>query len=191
MKHFEQRQTVYYRDIEYSVIKVHSYCVTILGDGGVMVYIPYYKTNLLLTEQEYKMQNNRPELEKSIEKMEQELANMKEQLKNSVEYYEVETPISEATTIIWDNFQQTMYTTRQGGLVVRAYCQPLADYRKNYVWVPCKREDLKAGDIGYGRDSSDEDFNVLRNVLAIVDEDEVYHIESDEDIEKILISSCV
>lgn len=102
-----------------------------------------------------------------IEQIKATIAKLQQQVDDleKVEYYPCVTPVDEDGDIIFNGNQQVLSTSSDIWYVA---CNREDDSSDKFVWVPCKREDLKAGDTAY-RKNFEEGFDCLRSVCKILD----------------------
>lgn len=104
------------------------------------------------------------------------------EVKDIPEYFEVKTPVSEVGNVLFNDNKNNLRVTDGGLLEVGASVICFTDMRNNYVWVKCKRSDLKCGDTAYGTHADDKAFSAKYRVCKIIDSTYDYYVYRDTDI---------
>ena len=158
-----------------------------IGNDG---YLTYDYSNDCFIKEENKEVTVQEILRYKEEKMDKEEALKKiEELKKYVEdidneqrSYPCVTPVDEVGDILFNNNKQVLYVNDNEGVYGVTGGSHSDDYKKDFVWVPCKREDLKVGDTAYRTNDIDYGFSDEGLVCKILDEERYVYISDNEDI---------
>jgi hypothetical protein len=121
---------------------------------------------------------NKQEALKKIEELKQYVEKL-----SKVEYYDCVTPIDASGDILFNKHRQLLYINCVTKLyVVCSTCGMVSDSREDFVWVPCRREDLKPRDTAYRTDDLDYDFSCKRQMCKILDDSNYAFVEYNTDI---------
>ena len=93
------------------------------------------------------------ELEKKHEQNNQNNEN-----KEDIEFYACKTPVDEQGDILFNDNRQILFYS-SGLYDVLSTESYNKDCRSEFVWIPCKREEMVAGDTAYGKLDENEAFD--------------------------------
>lgn len=105
-----------------------------------------------------------------------------------VKTYPVKTPVNSSGRIIFGekdrsgHYHQVMDVSSIGNLLVNA--GTWNNRSDMFVWVECKREDLKTGDTAYAWHKEENDFSIKHRVRKIVDHEFCYWVDEEGNILK-------
>lgn len=103
---------------------------------------------------------------------------IRDMIDNQVEEYEVVTPVDEYGKVLFDDLTQRLCVNNNGKLYIDAFNHGFTDYRSRFVWVPCEREDLVAGDVAYATDNNNKDFSGRYLVKTMVSDNEYWRVDN-------------
>lgn len=119
--------------------------------------------------------------QEKIEQIEATIVKLQKQVEDlkKVEYYPCVTPVDEDGNIWFNNNTQCLFIGMDDLWCVKSDGWGGDDCSKSFVWVPCKREDLKAGDTAYRTDHpEDVFFNNKTSVCKVLGEGKIVYISS-------------
>jgi len=93
-----------------------------------------------------------------------------ERILNEPETYPCVTPVEARGQILFNHNKQLLNVNEKGLYTVEGVrmLDHYVDYSKDFVWVACKREDLKVGDTAYRSDVADTQFSYTQQVCKIL-----------------------
>ena len=100
-------------------------------------------------------------------------------------YYNCETPVDEQGDIIFNENRQVLFYSSDSGLydvLSTAESSNLEDCKQEFLWIPCKREEMIAGDTAYGKLYENESFDEPYRVCKILNNTEHVKVFDDRDI---------
>ena len=103
------------------------------------------------------------------------------QNKENIEFYPCKTPVDEEGDILFnDNRQVLFYSNGLYDVVsTESYWE---DCKQEFVWIPCKREEMIAGDIVYAKHDENETFDKPYRVCKIINNTQHVKVFDDKDI---------
>ena len=120
---------------------------------------------------------------KRIESIEKELAELKASIKkeSTVESYPCVTPIDSSGDILFNGDKQSLYID-EGLYSVCSNPSGYQNCKDEFVWIPCKREDLEEGDTAFRTNKLNHVFSDLGIVCKILDTRKYIFVGRDEEL---------